>query len=125
MRIADSIEAAKSFYFRISSNDTAPDLSRFLQNNNDAGLRLNFLTEEGLTSCDIMYMYGPYINYPKPVNNRIIVVACVVVAIGIVLLAIIGFYSWLQMKRCTQNKMPPHLITPSPMEGEELPTRYV
>ena len=70
-------------------------------------------------------MYGPYINYPKPVNNRIIVVACVVVVIGIVLLAIIGFYSWLQMKRCTQNKMPPHLITPSPMEGEELPTRYV
>lgn len=125
IRVADSIEAAKSFYLQISSNNTAPDLSRFLQNNNDAGLRLNFLTEEGLSSCDIMYMYGPYINYPKPVNTSILVVVSVVIVVCIILFAIIGFYSWLQVKRCTQNKLPPRLITPSPKEGEELPTRYV
>lgn len=125
IRVTESIAAAKSLYFLISSNDTAPDISHFLQSNNDAGLRLNYLTEEGLANCEIVYVYGPFINYPKPVNTRMIVVVCVIVVLGVILLAITGFYSWLQVKRCTQNDTPPRLITPSPVDGEELPIRYV
>ena len=120
----ESFERANSFYRTIVASETADELSAFFQSNNDKGLRLNFLTEEGMTSCEILYAFGPLINHYDSSDNRLVVVFCVTICIGVFLIAILGVYSYIQIKRCAQYRTPSRLVSPMSTDGEELTIQY-
>ena len=82
--------------------------------NNDKGLKLDYLTEEGVLKCNILYDYGPYINYSH------LVIVAVASTVGVVALGFVGWYSCIQIKRYRQEKQRARLITPVPHEVQEL-----
>mgnify|MGYP000003572689 FL=1 len=118
----ESYERANSFY--IAANETADELAQYFQSNNDKGLQLNFLTEEGMTSCEILYAFGPLINHYQYSNNRLVIVFYVTICIGVFLVAILGVYSYIQIKRCAQYRTPSRLVSPMSTDGEELTIQY-
>ena len=120
----ESYERANCFYRTIAANETADELAQYFQNNNDKGLQLNFLTEEGMTSCEILYAFGPLINHYQYSNNRLVIVFYVTICIGVFLVAILGVYSYIQIKRCAQYRTPSRLVSPMSTDGEELTIQY-
>ena len=120
----ESYVRANSFYRTIAANETADELAQYFQSNNDKGLQLNFLTEEGMTSCEILYAFGPLINHYQYSNNRLVIVFYVTICIGVFLVAILGVYSYIQIMRCAQYRTPSRLVSPMSTDGEELTIQY-
>ena len=94
-------------------------MADFLVSNNNKGLNLDYLTEEGLQKCSILYNYGPYINSYKEDNSHLVIVT-IVSTVGVVALGLIGWYSYIQIKRYYQEKQRDLLISSVPREVQEL-----
>ena len=100
-------------------------VSAFLLENNDQGMRLFYFMDNRPSSIEIICTYGPLLNYSKPSNgNMVFLTIGIIVAVGLVITFILSFYIWRQYKRCRPQRQV-HLITPSPMDMDELPIQYV
>ena len=100
IRVTDVENRAYSFY-RMLDEEALDKFLTFLVDNNSERLGLHFLSDT--TSADVSLKSSPSYQPAKPKNTTAIVVIVVCVIIGIIVLAIIGFYVWLQIKRASSK----------------------
>lgn len=96
------------------------ELRDFIRSNNDKGLKLDYLTEEGLTKSSVQYDYGPYIHFEDVSDNHTLMVA-VICTVGVMTLGLVGWYIFIQVKRYREVQQRGRLISPLPREIQEMP----
>ena len=100
VRVTDIESRANQFYRQLDEEFTQKFLQYLLDNNTERA-KLNFLTET--SSANVTFKTTPTFQAAKPKNTTAIVVIVVCVIIGVIVLAIVGFYVWLQIKRSSSK----------------------
>ena len=100
IRVTDIESRANQFYRQLDEEFTQKFLQYLLDNNTERE-KLNFLTET--TTANVTFKSNPTYQAAKPKNTTAIVVIVVCVIIGVIVLAIVGFYVWLQIKRSSSK----------------------
>ena len=100
IRVTDIESRANQFYRQLDEEFTQKFLQYLLDNNTERE-KLNFLTET--STANVTFKTTPTFQAAKPKNTTAIVVIVVCVIIGVIVLAIVGFYVWLQIKRSSSK----------------------
>ena len=100
VRVTDIESRANQFYRQLDEEFTQKFLQYLLDNNTERA-KLNFLTET--STANVTFKTTPTFQAAKPKNTTAIVVIVVCVIIGVIVLAIVGFYVWLQIKRSSSK----------------------
>ena len=100
IRVTDIESRANQFYRQLDEEFTQKFLQYLLDNNTERA-KLNFLTET--STANVTFKTTPTFQAAKPKNTTAIVVIVVCVIIGVIVLAIVGFYVWLQIKRSSSK----------------------
>ena len=100
IRVTDIESRANQFYRQLDEEFTQKFLQYLLDNNTERA-KLNFLTET--STANVTFKTTPSFQAAKPKNTTAIVVIVVCVIIGVIVLAIVGFYVWLQIKRSSSK----------------------
>ena len=98
IRVTDAKNTANSFYRQLDDN-FRESLLTYFRDNNDRRQRYHYLIDADRAS--VLFKNNPSYQEAKPKNTGATVIIIVCVIIGVIVLAIVGFYVWLQIKRST------------------------
>lgn len=98
VRVTDAKNTANSFYRQLN-DDFRASLLTYFRDNNERRLKYHYLNDPDRAT--VLFKSTPSYQEARPKNTGATVIIIVCVIIGVIVLAIVGFYVWLQIKRST------------------------
>ena len=93
VRVTDAKNTANSFYRQLN-DDFCASLLTYFKDNNDRRQRYHYLNDPGRAT--VLFKSTPSYQEARPKNTGATVIIIVCVIIGVIVLAIVGFYVWLR-----------------------------